>query len=569
MGMKAQTTYNVPADSTLNEFIANNFDENGLSTYVLERDGFYELSGSMNFSGDIAIVAEEGQGMRPIILMGVNDEGEPNGWGLMWTDGSVTFRSLRVNISNITGGRGAWSNAGVFTTASNATIEFDDCIVDYSDGVMISNESGTGIELILTDNLIRWSGVDNGGRWQGFGTILKNGSLEKAYIENNTFVECYAPVFLHENGHLKKVWFNHNTIVSHAQLPIRGEYWDKAVFMNNLFVDAHFGGETVDARKGQDPDGLPYGILNIAQYKVDSLIPETFPQDETQRVIAMAYNANYVSSEIKQFWSNSSQYFHDTLDYQVADYTKGDNGFLNARSDSMMKSLGDYNYPNFKYDENLSVFTTNPEFKNYSVKTDEMIKIARQMNGDTSVTVPTDNGTWSRYPGPSDEHAAYPVARDYWDFSYNNSTLAKSGHRGYPVGDLNWWPQKKADWEADSNKESFEEIVTAVEAGTFEFVDWANTVDVIETKSMDAALGSVFPNPASGEANVTINLKSSGKTSLKIFNLYGQEVLSVLEEQLPAGMHRTSFNVANLPSGTYILSLSSDNHSSVGKFTVQ
>jgi hypothetical protein len=561
----AQTTYNVPTLTALNEFIADNYDSTGVSTYVLEREGYYPLSGSIGFSGDIAIIAQEGQGMRPIIIMGINDDDDANGWGLMFTDGSVTFKSLRLNISNGKGGRGPWTNAGVFTSGSNITIEFDDCIVDYADGVAISNESGTGVELILTNNLFRWNGTNNGGIFQGFGTMLKNGSLESAFIENNTFVECIAPIFVHENGHLKKFWFNHNTIVSHAQFPIRAEYWDQAVFMNNLFVDAHFGGETKTLRAGQDPEGLPYGIVNIASYSNDTLVPETYPA-ESERVVAMAYNANYVSDEIKSFWENASDYFADSLDYQVADYTKGDNGFLNSRTYNMMND--ETNYPYFEWDEELSVFTGDPEFKGYDLKTTEEILIARLMNGDATVSLQTTNGNWGMYPGPEDENAAYPVERDYWDFAYNNAAYAKAGYQGYPLGDLNWWPEKKETWENDANRENLDDIVAAIKGGTFEFIDWTTKTNVSSFTKNNFS-GKIYPNPTTGVVNFAVELKSPEDVSLKVYNMFGQEVRVLLHKQsLSAGTHKKSVDLSDLPAGTYFYKLQVGDQAKTEKIVV-
>jgi hypothetical protein len=67
-----------------------------------------------------------------------------------------------------------------------------------------------------------------------------------------------------ENGNLQNFWFNHNTIVNHAQFLFRSEYWINSLVMNNLFVNAHFAGEPAARRDGQDPEALPYGVMTVA-----------------------------------------------------------------------------------------------------------------------------------------------------------------------------------------------------------------------------------------------------------------------------------------------------------------
>jgi len=560
----AQTTYNIPSGTAINEFVGENADANGLSTYVLERDGYYPLTGSIGFSGDIAIVAADGEGDRPYIIMGTNDEGGAMGWGLMWTDGSVTFKSLHVNISNDLGGRGPWSNAGVFTSGSNVTVDFDDCIIDYGDGVIISNEQGTGVTLIMTNNLVRFAGTNNGGKWQGMTVIFKNGSCENAYIENNTFVECYAPLMIHENGHLKKFWFNHNTVVSHAQQPFAVSFMDKGVFMNNLFVDGHFAGETEASAAGQANEGQGAGVLTLNYYENDTLRPTGYPAEE-DRVALFAYNANFVSPEVISYWDNAANYFGDTIKFLVADYKKGDLGFLNPRTDSMVHSLGDYNYPKYLYDGQYSTFIEDPGFKGYTSKGAEMPLIGRNSNGDATAELSSDNGQWGRYP-LAEGHAGYPVAHDLWDFSYTNTKYASAANAGYPVGDLNWWPEKKAAWEANANKETFDAVVASVEDGTWEFKNWATGIkDRFNTKELSV---SVYPNPSKGLTSVSVNLEKAGFVSVKVYNIWGSEVLNVANNKVPAGNFNASFNASELSSGSYFVKLTTDGYSGISKFIV-
>jgi hypothetical protein len=544
----AQTTYNVPPNgfigsgiAPLNEFMAENFDSLGLSTYVLEPDGYYVLSGSMGFSGDLAIVAGEGEGLPPVVIMGVNEEGGSLGWGFIWTDGDVLLRGLNLKVTNILGARGPWSNALFRSSSAGVTYEVDNCIIEYSDGVSIWHEDGAPAYVYITNNLFRWNGTNNGGRWQGFASLLKNGPIEMTYVENNTFVENYSCLFIHENGHAKNNFFNHNTIVSNGQGPLRHMYSDRAVLMNNLFVDAHFGGETPNAMGGQDTEQLPMGIYAIDYYRAgDEFKPEGYPA-ESERINLIAFNANFVSQGIKDHWNAMPDTFH------VADFTKGDNGFLNDRAWKMIRSEGDFNYPYFLWDDEFSVFLEDPGFVGYQLKVAEMIEISKAMNG-YDANISTENGQWGRFP-LTEGTSAQPVPRDHYDFSYTNEKYKTASYAGYPIGDLNWWPEKKAEWEADPNRENYDDIIAAILAGTFKFQDDTSVRDRIrEVQSF-----VVYPNPVSDNV---LNVKGAENELKSVYSITGQTLIITRDNQI---------DVSGLKSGLYIIRIGD----SVQKFTIK
>lgn len=65
----------------------------------------------------------------------------------------------------------------------------------------------------------------------------------------------------------------------------------------------------------------------------------------------------------------------------------------------------------------------------------------------------------------------------------------------------------------------------------------------------------VFPNPACGITNITIDLDLPGHVSLEYIDLLGNKVRSLLDEQMPAGDHSLRWNTGKLPEGCYILRL--------------
>ncbi|HEX2866755.1 MAG TPA: choice-of-anchor A family protein [Ignavibacteriales bacterium] len=68
-----------------------------------------------------------------------------------------------------------------------------------------------------------------------------------------------------------------------------------------------------------------------------------------------------------------------------------------------------------------------------------------------------------------------------------------------------------------------------------------------------------YPNPFNPSTTIDFTVPSAGKYSIKVFNMLGQEVTTLLERDLPAGYHRTVFDASKVPSGVYIYRLSGSN----------
>jgi hypothetical protein len=77
----------------------------------------------------------------------------------------------------------------------------------------------------------------------------------------------------------------------------------------------------------------------------------------------------------------------------------------------------------------------------------------------------------------------------------------------------------------------------------------------------------VYPNPTSGSSQFAVRSSRSEHITIKIYDLHGREVATVIDQQLPAGEHTVSFDAGSLPAGVYIYLKSSvvSLQSSVGK----
>lgn len=79
-----------------------------------------------------------------------------------------------------------------------------------------------------------------------------------------------------------------------------------------------------------------------------------------------------------------------------------------------------------------------------------------------------------------------------------------------------------------------------------------NVEEEIQTLPSEFILYQNYPNPFNPTTNIEYNLPNSAKVTLKIYNIIGEEVRKLVEEDQQEGKHKVTFNARGLPSGVYI-----------------
>ena len=83
--------------------------------------------------------------------------------------------------------------------------------------------------------------------------------------------------------------------------------------------------------------------------------------------------------------------------------------------------------------------------------------------------------------------------------------------------------------------------------------------DVVETKALDVSRGFTlnqnYPNPFNPSTTVPYSLSARAHVTLKVYDLAGREVATLVDEIKSAGEYRVTFRADHLPSGAYIYRL--------------
>ncbi|MBE0646096.1 MAG: T9SS type A sorting domain-containing protein [Bacteroidetes bacterium] len=90
-------------------------------------------------------------------------------------------------------------------------------------------------------------------------------------------------------------------------------------------------------------------------------------------------------------------------------------------------------------------------------------------------------------------------------------------------------------------------------------------VEEIDATPGDFKLAQNYPNPFNPSTEITFTLPQGGQTMLRVYNLLGQEVATLVNEFRNAGTHRATFDASNLPTGMYIYRLESGSFSASRK----
>ncbi|MCK9280553.1 MAG: T9SS type A sorting domain-containing protein [Melioribacteraceae bacterium] len=110
---------------------------------------------------------------------------------------------------------------------------------------------------------------------------------------------------------------------------------------------------------------------------------------------------------------------------------------------------------------------------------------------------------------------------------------------------------------------------TTYYSGTGKFTIDASITSVEEQPiPNEYSLEQNYPNPFNPTTVIQFNMPKSGLASLKIFDILGREIITLVNEIKEAGTHKVTWNGIGLASGVYIYKLTTGDYSSIKKMAL-
>ena len=498
----------------------------------------YELDGGAIYLNMDTYYVEAGETLhlrsnnseRPIVYMYPSGSGDnpqnPPGYMLRSRGGNIIIENLAItgydelsdDPANGVFDQLYTVQGGLFRTDSEGgSFTFKGNVFSNIAGQILRTDHSTGT-IHVEDNIFANLGALSTSNFgAGKGIDLRASSVGSLVVVNNTFVNYQDRVIRHYNfgdplagtGNIEYGLIDHNTFVNgmgfHGVLSL-GNVGAEMTITNNLFVDGFAGGEdSTDVTRS-----FEWGNTGETYANGNNRMSWVFA--------APASGTDWTVSNNFYALSDEGQAFIDS--YDTVGVGSPLSLFIQGEIDNASTAFTRIDDPMLKEAPEL------------------MVGMLTYYREDAGRTKDTPNDVWD--PATQDfDRKPLTYFIDTFDASIaSNSPAATGATGGGQVG---------ASW------------------GTY-------MVDPIEDNDLlpvSVKLDQNYPNPFNPSTKISFTLPSSQKVTLKVYDLLGREVATLVNnETISSGAHSFTFDAANLSSGVYIYQLAGNNLSLTRKMTL-
>ncbi len=538
--------------------------------YRLRRGNVYQITEPMRINGNITIVANDTTaGVRPPILAPailLDNSSVDHFFEFIGKGGQTKINNVYMLSQRSDNVWLGWSDC-MRVSADSVSLRLRGCYFEGFSNVAINPSywQKTDIQDCEFRNQAHTSSWFGGQVFRGPGTL----ALDTTKFINNTFF-VNSSYLIDIRGYCPLAIFDHNTCAYGIANPLLIRSAWNYHMRDNIFYSMHgMGGIPDHVINGwflNYPDTGASGIIQVrGQDSVSywsKLWATTFTGpnawvdaahgvtasmlDQTKWVYGVKNNDVFWPAKFTAFYKswNDTVVTKDSTDVPVYGQPTETKMFLKRKLYLPVwitaygiwtnDSLGPKTSPNIKIEK--TPLTLDPGFPDsVNNQVDKQIsyvwQIATGAIGSVRWTFPDTALYLPKWPLP--EH-----------FNYSNTALMHAGHDGFALGDLNWFPAQKAQW-----------ALTGVEQKTNQVPE-------------GFALSQNYPNPFNPVTNIDFSVPNQTNVTLKVFNLIGQEVSTLVNEMKTAGTYRVSFDASKLSSGAYFYRLTAGNFTSVKKMVL-
>ncbi|MFO7447357.1 MAG: T9SS type A sorting domain-containing protein [Ignavibacteriaceae bacterium] len=490
------------------------------SVYKLERGQWYLLDIPANFYNPVKIVADppsEGVPPAKIVANYLPETLEAATGDLLEAYADITLENIWLAGTVYSGGdRRGWGDGQALTVRDSfVTVTMKNVWVDYN-GWSVFSTAVPHTSWII-DGLHVRNEMNPGDQWTTFIFFLETSQIVDKFIARNcTFFQINSFVIFPPPV-VQYIEFDHCTFVNSYKWPFHRTEWYKAKFTNNIFYNSGSLGLLPGELAGQDPDALMYGLINadtLFANSSDTIPAGPYTIPENQREIEVRSNVYYWTDDIQQYLQ-----VHDSVVAPI---------WMNSRTEAMFAN--DTDWPGLVEENNVN---QDPQFNSFPALQEAVDFLAVAVRD-----VRTGNThEWDWDDDKESDPEFYRLTHPYplpENFAYSGNFTSTDG---YHVGSLQYYPEEWAEYK---------ENVTGVD-------------DENGNIPQKFSLNQNYPNPFNPSTTISFDIAEQGNFSLKIYNVLGQELATLVNGEMKIGSHTVNFDASNLASGLYIYKLSGNN----------
>ena len=468
--------------------------------------------------------------------------------------GAVKMKNVQITWASLDGTRFTSTiRVGDSSTVSGGRCEFENVTFDY-----VQQASSGAIQPFATHfkgffkNCYFRNCTDNHFRYYSRAVSVPYAAqgihTDSLSFENCTFANI-GYVYMQEAGNYgDNVFFNHCTFYNVVMFPLESGWWYKMYVTNSLFINTFMYGYIPSA-----PGGINGGTITIAPIDSGAMgngFGFTVPFTEQDRRILFANN-NYCIEQWLVDWMgygpNGNPYSIDKHRNRLDDEIPLPMPMLNGVTRTFFDSTDAQGKKVWPYMNKANLDSLNPGFINPPINQDSL-KTFLYNKWNDNADLPWEWDPWNGY------NQIWPLKEN---LAYTNTTLQTRAMGGFPLGDLyHWWPAQYTQWKAQAAAENAR-ITSWLMNGKDPL---ASAVESAEGAiPSEFTLSQNYPNPFNPSTHIRYSVPIRQQVSLKVFNLLGQEVLTLFDGAQQPGNYVATFDGTGLTSGMYFYRLESGN----------
>lgn len=574
--INAQDTLVVdPGVGTLNAAIAAN---GGSKIYKLQAGQWYGLDAVIeNVDYHLQIVGEkvdiyQGQTLPATLQTGTTGEGAP--FERMFdAKGDITLKYVYLVNADL---NGQIPSFFLRQSDSGGAVVIDHCIIDPAGQANPITMDGGFNDLWFTNNILARHGHQIGAN-DGHCFVIASGAApggaDTCYFENNTFISIgmnwLSGDFANQINNY--IFINHNTFVhSKSQMDwsiLENEYY----LTNNLFFDF------MTSAYSYAWQPMPGG--DIAYPKPMLIYSDTIPDEvlPSERISYIQYNSLFRHESFYELMAefnalpdsinrvNLHPFIWDGLTPSkfgadpVEAFAASREGHLYNHANNTNTDFPMWKYGNYVYD-------LDPQFNDQLIYdlSDSLREWQRPASYIHALGFPSTDfpepSTWAQWHWDPDGDVSLNFTWPLFDGTYAESNTMEWSVEGLPLGDLNWWPEKKALWE-----EHKDAIYAHMKAGNTDRISITSVQDV---RGSASSFSRIYPNPLTDAATIEFTLDRAADVEISVYNPVGQRVKLVMNEYRLAGTHNISLERGDFQQGVYFYTIRAGNRTESHKILV-